>query len=66
LKQQGGVENGLLARVFTELAAEMDPKNDDAVYASELQRLDHGSVDWAALTDVKPAESEEPDAEGTP
>ena len=66
LKQQGGVENGLLARVFTELAAEMDPKNDDVVYASELQRLDHGSVDWAALTDVKPAESEEPDAEGTP
>jgi hypothetical protein len=66
LKQQGGVENGLLARVFTELAAEMDPKNDDAVYASELQRLDHGSVDWAALTDVKPAGSEEPDANETP
>jgi hypothetical protein len=66
LKQQGGVENGLLARVFTELAAEMDPKNDDAVYASELQRLDHGAVDWAALTDVKPAESGESDAEGTP
>ncbi len=53
LKQQGGVENGLLARVFTELAAEIDPKNDDAVYASELQRLDQGAVDWAALTDVK-------------
>ena len=66
LKQQGGVENGLLARVFTELAAEMDPKNDDAVYASELQRLDHGSVDWAALTDVKPAAIGEPDADGMP
>lgn len=55
LKQQGGGENALLARVFTELAAEIDPKNDDAVYASELQRLDQGSVDWAALTDVKPS-----------
>jgi hypothetical protein len=55
LKQQGGAENLLLARVFTELSAEMDPKNDDAVYASELQRLDQGAVDWTALTDVKPA-----------
>jgi hypothetical protein len=34
----------------------MDPNTDDAVYASELQRLDQGAVDWAALTDVKPAE----------
>ena len=66
LKQQGGAENGLLARIFTELAAEMDPKNDDAVYASELQRIDHGAVDWAALTDVKPAADPEPDAEGMP
>lgn len=66
LKQQGGGENGLLARIFTELAAEMDPKNDDAVYASELQRLDQGAVDWSALTDVKPAAGAEPDAEGMP
>lgn len=55
LKQQGGAENQLLARVFTELSAEMDPKNDDAVYASELQRLDQGPVDWSSLTDAKPA-----------
>ncbi len=66
LKQQGGAENGLLARIFTELAAEMDPKNDDAVYASELQRLDQGAVDWSALTDVKPAAIDGPDAEGMP
>jgi hypothetical protein len=64
LKQQGGAENGLLARVFTELAAEMDPKNDDAVYASELQRLDQGAVDWAALTDVKAAEAPPPPVGG--
>lgn len=52
LKQQGGAQNLLLARIFTELAAEMDPKNDDAVYASELQRLDQGPLDWSRLTDV--------------
>lgn len=55
LRKQGGDENILLARVFTELAAEMDPRNEDAVYASELMRLDHGRVDWKELTDVKPA-----------
>lgn len=52
LRQQGGEENLLLARIFIELSAEMNPRNDDAVYASELQRLDHGPVDWSALTDV--------------
>ncbi len=66
LKQQGGAENALLARIFTELSAEMDPKNDDAVYASELLRIDHGAVDWESLTDVKPAEGDEPAAEGMP
>lgn len=53
LKKQGGAENQLCARIFTELSAEMDPKNEDAVYASEMQRLDHGSVNWKSLTDVK-------------
>ncbi|MEM9236104.1 MAG: hypothetical protein AAGB14_04945, partial [Verrucomicrobiota bacterium] len=56
LRQQGGEGNLLLARVFTELAAEMDPKNEDAVYASELQRLDVGKVEWKELTDVKSGE----------
>lgn len=54
LKKQGGAENALLSRIFTELAAEMDPKNDDAVYAAELQRLDKANVNWTALTDVRP------------
>lgn len=57
LRQQGGVEDKQLARIFVELAAELDPKNEDAVYASELQRLDHGRVDWKLLTDVKSARS---------
>lgn len=51
LAKQGGAENQKLARYFIQLAAEMDPKNEDAVYASEVQRLDHGSVDWAEVTD---------------
>ena len=50
LKQDGG-ENRMLSRCFIQLAAELDPKNEDAVYASELQRLDHGAVDWSAMTD---------------
>jgi hypothetical protein len=54
LFKQGGDENQRLGRFFIQLAAEMDPKNEDAVYASEVQRLDHGAVDWASITD--PAE----------
>lgn len=53
LRQQGGEENLLLSRVFIEVAAELDPRNEDAVYASEVQRLDHGAVDWSAITDTK-------------
>ena len=51
LEKQGGDENKRLARYFIQLAASMDPKNEDAVYASEVQRLDHGVVDWSAITD---------------
>jgi hypothetical protein len=52
LAKDGGLENKRLARYFIQLAAEMDPKNEDAVYASEMQRLDHGSLDWSPLTDA--------------
>jgi len=51
LAKQGGEENKRLARYFIQLAAEMDPKNEDAVYASEVQRLDHGPLDWSLVTD---------------
>jgi hypothetical protein len=66
LKKQGGAENTLLSRVFIELSAEMDPKNDDAVYAAELQRLDGGNVNWNAITDAKAAapKKEDPGEEG--
>lgn len=53
LDKQGGGENKRLARYFIQLAAEMDPKNEDAVYASELQRLDHGALDWSLVTDAE-------------
>jgi hypothetical protein len=49
LGKQEGEENALVARMFIELAAQLDPKNEDAVYASEVQRLDHGAVDWSVL-----------------
>lgn len=52
LKQQGNAEDHLLARAFVELAASLDPRNEEAVYHAELQRLDHGRVDWAAFTDA--------------
>jgi hypothetical protein len=51
LAKQGGAENQKLARYFIQLAADLDPKNEDAVYASEVQRLDHGTVDWTVITD---------------
>jgi hypothetical protein len=51
LEKQAGGENKRLARYFIQLAAEIDPKNEDAVYASEVQRLDHGALDWGWITD---------------
>lgn len=51
LAKQGGEENERLARYFIQIAAEMDPKNEEAVYASEMQRLDRGGLDWKGLTD---------------
>lgn len=51
LEKQGGAENTKLARMFIQLAATMDPRNEDAVYASEVHRLDHGAIDWTAVTD---------------
>ena len=45
--------NGTLARYFIELAARIDPRNEDAVYESELRRLDQGDLSWKLLTDAK-------------
>ncbi len=50
LEKQGGDENKKLARFFIQLAADLDPRNDDAVYNAEVQRLDHGDLDWDQVT----------------
>ncbi len=47
-------EDQLLGRCFSQIAAEIDPTNEDAVYASELLRLDKKQITWSELTDVKP------------
>lgn len=52
LEKQGGAEDRKLARFFIQLAAELDPRNEDAVYSSEVHRLDQGEVDWSVVTDA--------------
>lgn len=51
LEKQGGEANLRLSRYLYELAAELDPKNEDAIYLSELRRLEQGEVRWSELTD---------------
>lgn len=62
LREHGHAESRLLARIFVDLAAELDPRNEDAVYASEIQRLERGPVDWAAITDVPAADGDPGDS----
>jgi TPR repeat protein len=64
LEKQGGEENKKLARYFIQLAAELDPRNEDAVYASEVHRLDQGEVDWPAVTGTAEAKSNKPEPDG--
>ncbi len=54
LLQQPEGENTALAHYMIQLAAEIDPRNDDAVYASELIRLDTGGADWERLEKPEP------------
>ncbi len=53
LIKQAAEEDQLLGRCFIEIAAEMDARNEDAVYAAEMLRLDAKKVDWKKITDVK-------------
>jgi hypothetical protein len=52
LKREADPQNKFLARAFIELAAEMDPHNEDAVYACALQRREPGPFDWSRITDT--------------
>lgn len=58
LMQQEEGENRSLARYLIQLAAEIDVRNEDAVYASEMIRLDTGLPDWTPLTDPGEAKEE--------
>ena len=49
LEKEGGKENVGLAGYLFHLASELDPKNEDAIYLSELFRINHGEVDWSKL-----------------
>lgn len=51
LEKQQGESNALLARYFIALSAAMDPRNEDAVYESEIRRIDHGELSWSMMTD---------------
>lgn len=57
-------ENKLLARMFRAVAAELDPKNEDAVYACQMDELDHGALDWGVLS--RPAAKPETVGQKTP
>lgn len=46
LLDQEGVENQWMGRAFLKLAAEMDPKNEDAVYSSVVDDMENGVFDW--------------------
>ncbi len=49
LEKQEGKENIELAGFLFNLASELDPENEDAIYNSELFRINHGKVDWSKL-----------------
>lgn len=53
LKKQEGEANVELAGYMLDVALGLDPENEDAIYLSELHRLDHGDLDWSALTGDK-------------
>lgn len=59
LMQQKEGENRMLASYLIHLAAEIDPRNKDAVYASEMIRLDTGVPDWSPLTDPEKKKEDE-------
>lgn len=62
LFRQKGDENRYIARCFVELAAILDPRNEDAVYAYEVQRIDYGILSWKPLTDAT-RDQKEPETE---
>ena len=60
LFEQKGETNQLLARALIDMAATIDPMNEDAVYAYELQKIDHGDLAWDQFTDLPKASASNP------
>lgn len=54
LEKGEGATNQSVARYLIALAAIIDPRNEDAVYESEIRRIDKGEISWKKLTDGKP------------
>ncbi len=52
LFEQKGEKNLLLARALIDLAVTIDPYNDDAIYAYELQKIDYGELNWRVFTEL--------------
>lgn len=50
LKEQKNGSDDLVGRYFVELSAQLDPRNEDAVYESELQKIDDEKADWSLLS----------------
>lgn len=50
LKKQEAASDRFVGRCFVELAAELDVRNEEAVYDSEIQKLDGEEVDWSVFT----------------
>ena len=50
LRKQDGEANQLLAQAFVTLAAELNPMNEDAIYASAVLQQDYGKLDWNQFT----------------
>lgn len=53
LERRKGDLNIMLAHYFIALAAVIDPRNEDAIYEAEMCRIDHGELEWKAMTDAK-------------
>ena len=60
LFEQKGESNRLLARALVDLAVTIDPHNDDAIYAFELQKIDYGELDWSQFTEASKLDATTP------
>lgn len=64
LAKAGGDDNLYLSGLLLAAAVEMDPKNEDAVFALELYKLDVAEIDWEPITDGKPRKPAVPSTAG--